>query len=211
LCFDISRFDVSSPTRYNALANYTHDNKRYSWSLNLKALLDTTDFEQLWTATTQCDLISQKQNILDRLKFKLRQADIDRALSSNSLQYLTALKEEERITGYFHLGIQLLRVLAQLRLNQTKFYWKSITHELQHEDNCSFCNLKVHEDLFHFLIECKIHRESQNRFLNPLQLNLEINRENLLRNIININDADIKKVVLYIIVALNRRKWFNDY
>jgi hypothetical protein len=75
---------------YFSLINYTSDNRRYNWSLNLKALLETTGFEHLWTSPSQIDFIINKQTMLDRLQSKLRVADFDRATKSNSLQYLAA-------------------------------------------------------------------------------------------------------------------------
>jgi hypothetical protein len=79
---------------------------RYNWSLNLKALLETTGFEHLWTSPSQIDFIINTQTMLDRLQSKLRVADFDRATKSNSLQYLADLQEEQRITSYLHLGIK---------------------------------------------------------------------------------------------------------
>jgi hypothetical protein len=141
---------------------------------------------------------------------KLKQADMDRAANSEHLNYSANLRDEQLIASHLHMGFCKTRILVQLRLNQTQCFWKDATHELQHEAKCSFCNMEEAEDLFHFLINCKVHRESQTRFLTPLQINTDINRENLLQNIVNLSYTEVSKVILYIIVSLNKRQWMND-
>jgi hypothetical protein len=129
---------------------------------------------------------------------------------SDRLHYLTTLQEDQRLSQLFTLGLQKVRILAQIRINQTNFYWKEAAHELLIESKCTFCNSDAPEDLFHFLVECKIHRESQTRFLTPLQSNLTISRTDLIHNISRLSIEEAKQVVVYTIVALNRRRWFNE-
>jgi hypothetical protein len=196
---------------FNTLRNTTDgETKRYNWSLNLKELLQKTGFEHLSTTSNSLDLIASKQEILENLKMQLRQVDVFRASSSAHLQYLASLTDGQRITRLFTLGMPKVRILAQIRLNQTQFFWKDSVHTLDAESTCTFCNLREEEDLFHLLIECRIHRESQIRFLSPLQLNTSINRLNLLQNIVNLSEDESRKVALFTVVALNRRKWFNE-
>jgi hypothetical protein len=195
---------------FKTLTSYAGQESRYNWSLHLKALLEKTGFEHLWNRAAAPDFIFNKQLMLDNLKLKLKQADMDRAANSEHLNYIANLRDEELIASHLHMGFCKTRILAQLRLNQTQFFWKDATHELQHESKCSFCNMDEAEDLFHFLINYKVHRESQTRFLTPLQINTDMNRENLLQNIVNLSYTEVSKVILYIIVSLNRRKWMND-
>lgn len=184
--------------------------RRYNWSLNLKNLLSRTGYEHLWLTNDPNDIIANKQSILHQLKTQLVQADIDRAASSDRLQYLTELQDDQRLSQFFTLGLQKVRILAQIRINQTNFYWKEAVHELFIESKCTFCNSDAPEDLFHFLVECKIHRESQVRFLTPLQLSLSISRTNLIHQISRLSIEEAKQVTLYTIVALNRRRWFTE-
>jgi hypothetical protein len=146
----------------------------YNWSLNLKNLPTRTGYEFLWITTDPGQIIANKQNILNKLQSQLVQADLDRAAMCDSLHYLTTLQGDQRLSQLFTLGLQKVRILAQIRINQTNFYWKEAAHELLIESKCTFCNSDAPEDLFHFLVECKIHRESQTRFLTPLQSNLTI-------------------------------------
>jgi hypothetical protein len=186
------------------------NDKRYNWSLNLKDLLTRTGYEYLWTTNDPADIIANKQNILNKLQTQLVQADLERAAQSDRLQYLTTLQDEQRLCKFFSLGLQNVRILAQLRINQTNFYWKEAVHELLNESKCTFCNSDAQEDIFHFLVECKIHKESQTRFFTPLQRCPSISRTNLIERVARLSIVEAKQVVLYTIVALNRRRWFNE-
>jgi hypothetical protein len=196
---------------YRALPQVAHlDASRFNWSLNLKALLNNTGYGNLWTTFCSSEITLCKQSILRNLRSHLRQADIDKATSLINYQFLSTISESQLLSTHLSLGIHKARILAQLRLNQTHFYWKGNVHELMYESRCTYCNLEAPEDLYHFLIECGIHQAYQHRFLSPLQLNTSITRENLLQTVVNLSSIDLRKVILYIIVALNRRKWLNE-
>jgi hypothetical protein len=186
------------------------DNSRYNWAVNLKTLFTKTGHEHLWNSNNPSEIINSKIPILLHLQAQLRQADLDRAAKSVNHQYLTSVPTTQLLSTSLVLGINKARILAQLRLNQTQFYWKDAAHDLQVDTKCSYCSSSSPEDLYHFLIECRIHRESQSRFLSPLQLISNITRENLLLNIASLSIVDARKIVLYTIVALNRRKWFDE-
>jgi hypothetical protein len=109
------------------------------------------------------------------------------------------------------LGLRKCRILAQLRLNQTQFYWNNTKHELRFEEKCTFCNLADDEDLFHFLVECRIHRASQQRFLNPLQQQNTITTENLLSSITTLTESQLKYLIIYCITCPSDDNYFWIY
>jgi hypothetical protein len=185
------------------------DNKRYNWTSNLKDLLNQTGYHHLWPCRRSADLLCAKQPLLEVLRTILLQKDVDKATDKKHLSYTAGLTSGCRITDLLALGIKRARVFSQMRLNPNRFYWNNLLDELQHEDKCTFCNLDSPEDLFHFFVECRIHKSSQLRFLNPLQ-KLSISRENLLAALISLSLPEAKDLSTYCITSLNRRKLFLD-
>jgi hypothetical protein len=127
-----------------------------------------------------------------------------------SHQYEAELECGLRVVDCMLLGLKRKRILAQMRMNQTQFFWINVSHELNHEEKCPHCNLSSNEDLFHFLVECRIHRSSQQRFLNPLQQNPDVTRENLLQQLLHLPLPDLKNLSTYCITSLSRRKLLID-
>jgi hypothetical protein len=146
------------------------DQKRYNWVTGIREILNRTGHNQLCTSVDPSDWISSKAGILTTLQQLLRENDIDRAANSSHHKYATHIEDGQRITDFLSLGIKKASIPAQIRLNQIQFYWNSLRQELIHDQNCRFCNLHIQEDLFHFLVECRIHRPSQLRFMNPIFL-----------------------------------------
>jgi exonuclease III len=186
------------------------DPKRYNWVTSLRDFLRSVDSEDLGHSVDPLEWFYKKENIIDKLGATLKQYDIDKALSSNSHRYAAELESGKRIVDYMSLGLRRTRILAQMRMNQTHFFWNNTSHELHYEDKCPHCNLTTNEDLFHFLVECRIHRSSQQRFLNPLQQNPEVTRDNLLQRVLHLPLPDLKNLSSYCITSLCRRKLLID-
>jgi endonuclease/exonuclease/phosphatase family metal-dependent hydrolase len=191
------------------LESASQDNKKFNWTLSLKTLLSSSGHQNIWNYLNAENLITHKASILKNLEDHLRNCDIERASESERLRYLSTLQEGKLLKDLLPLGLDKARLIAQIRLNQEYIYWKREKHDLVWDRKCPFCNLDEEEDLFHFLAKCRIHQPSHRRFLNRLQLD-NITRPCLSNAMAGFEAEDLKKIALYCMTALSRRKLFLD-
>jgi hypothetical protein len=185
------------------------DKKRYNWVTELNEELESLNYNFLCTSADHMDWIGWKPNILTSLESKLTQDDVARARDSRHHQYCADIREGHYLIDIFQIiGLSKTRIIAQVRLNVGKFYWKGESVCLSNVERCSFCNYDAIEDVYHFVMECRIHRSSQTRFCHHLQLQDGINRENFNTNVMTMPTNELKDLAIYIITALKRRKMF---
>jgi hypothetical protein len=80
------------------------------------------------------ELLLCKDDILKNLQAVIRQKDIDKATASSHRGYAAELIDRHHLTDSLALlGLRKCRILAQIRLNQTQFYWNNTKHELRFE------------------------------------------------------------------------------
>jgi len=188
-----------------AHCNDSRDSQRYNWAWNFKKILDE-QFSHLFRNLDPMELIKFKADILERVRSKLKQQDIEKAKNSTKHFYTSILEERTCIKDINNLNMLQLRLIAQLRLNLGSFRIKGYLHELELDSKCQFCNLESNEDLFHFLFECKIHQSSRNIFLKPLFTNINVDRSNCITSITKILHDDNVKIFHFINCSLKRRK-----
>jgi len=182
-----------------------NDKDKYNWTLNFKSILTRGNASHLWKCFDAGEFITAKAGILETITVELKNKDIQRASESLKYNYCVELTDLNRLISIKNCSINRIRIVAQTRMNYSKFRYKDKSHVLNIDESCCFCNINTNEDLFHFLFECTIHNTSRNIFISKFT---NANRDNFQKILLNITTEDVLKIFNYVVCSLQRRSVF---
>jgi len=188
------------------ILNYNPKEIKFNWASNFKSILDRSNHQHLWKELDPNKLYSSKTKITDTIKTLLKNEDMERSQNSLKHYYGSQLAGNNRLIDITSVPFYKLRIFAQVRLNPGIFYLRGEKHSLDHEMNCKLCNLDSHEDLFHFLYECRVHESSRSSLLSNLVCD-EISRDNHLNMISKLKPEDYTYLYDFVTTCLKRRKF----
>jgi hypothetical protein len=125
---------------FNALRlTQANDHKKYNWVTGLNDSLKKLNFHNLSESSDYLEWIYEKQITVSSLQSILLEDDLRRSKESTNHQHCAELLARQRLTSILTvIGIYKTRIIAQLRHNGGKFYWKGDTYALTIDDRCSF-------------------------------------------------------------------------
>lgn len=138
----------------------------------------------------------------------LQECDKNQANLSRKNYYSATIGENQRLVDLINMPLHKLRLIAQVRLNHDRFFFRKNIHVFNDNQKCRFCNLNVCEDLFHFLFHCRIHESSRNIFLNEFLNQVVVTRENFKSKLTNMDEETCVKLSNYLVCSLLRRNLF---
>jgi len=159
---------------YNKLVNlseYPAHEIRYNWAAQVKDILVSNGFEEVWVnAQNDSSIIFLNMDrIIEKINNDSVQNDLNRVTHSsysNIYKYLKHIPGRESYLDY-DISLNKLRVMAQSRLSGLKFL-RLISYNQRHTfypDNlCTICNLNEKEDLFHVLTRCQAYSPVREHF-----------------------------------------------
>nr|CAI5858677.1 unnamed protein product [Callosobruchus analis] len=136
----------------------------YNWVLAIKSDIIDLGHPELWNNLNFTQLKRHKPILLEKLKEKLHQEDLDIALSSSYTVFYTQLTITHDPTNHlnFKIPIYVSRILSQLRLSNNKycaFHIKGLKYIFRPTEICTVCNNFDFETVEHILIKCPLYKE----------------------------------------------------
>nr|CAI5825589.1 unnamed protein product [Callosobruchus analis] len=136
----------------------------YNWVLAIKSVIIDLGHPELWNNLNFTQLKRHKPILLEKLKEKLHQEDLDIALSSSYTVFYTQLTITHDPTNHlnFKMPIYVSRILSQLRLSNNKycaFHIKGLKYIFRPTEICTVCNNFDFETVEHILIKCPLYKE----------------------------------------------------
>jgi hypothetical protein len=181
---------------------------KYNWASTLRDVLLKGGKPELLRATSHFQVLEHKNEILNQYNQGLDELDLQRALISSKHSYCTDITEETALIKLCDIFLHKIRLIAQVRLNNNKFFFKKQQVTLNDDRICSICNFETEEDMFHFLFECKIHDSSRKLLLRTFLNDLTLSRNNFKNKILLLSRDENIKLANYVISCILRRNLF---
>lgn len=142
-------------------------NPEYNWALSVKNIFQNLGFNFIW-ASQNPDLASYYlPMMLQTCRDQCLQRDFSMMFNSTHFPHYKLLKNcptpENYITSDSDINVK--RIIFQLRLNQTKIFYKGQIFEIKYTDKCSFCNTEEFDSWKHIFNTCPIYSYYRNKFL----------------------------------------------
>ena len=192
---------------YNGLKN---------WASNVKSLLDTTGFSDIWYTQSSANLkpfpLIFKRRIIDMFI-----QNWSSCINNNqSTRIYKDIKETFCIEDYITLlPKHLYRFFAKIRLSSHILKVETGRYGSQRIDYnqriCNQCNKNEVEDEFHFILICPAYSDIRNRFIRPYYRNRP-SMYKLVQLLKSSNKTILKNLAKFLKEAQNNvRKWIIHY
>ena len=179
---------------------------KYNWALQLKNLLISNGFVEVWERQSHEFLGEHVEDIVEAMRTKYREQDTVRVQQSTFNTNYSDIKSYPEPASYLLLPSSMVkkRLIARFRIFSSKYskfsvYTSQGTHTFQSDDDaiCQLCNLKEPESSTHFLYRCQLYSPYRDRYLQQ--------NSSILPNPINATELD--NFFYYISASLKLRAW----
>lgn len=192
---------------YNKLLlmdNSTNNIQKYNWVSQIKKYFFELGYGWLWHQQDMCTINKFKNNILNDLKQRLINRDLERTINSTYSSLYKLLIRNKNFNSYVKLNVsfELIRIISQVRMasdNVCVLYVKGDRHQINSQEICSVCNYE-NENLAHIFIDCPGYASIRNKYLSKC-------RPLTAENILNIkHKSHLLDVYNFITACLKLRK-----
>lgn len=192
---------------------------KYNWASLLRSKLVDLGFHDLWEAQSS-DLLEVKMDeVLSKYETELVEEDYSRLERSSYCSLYKNLKPtpctelmKPSISQYVseQIPIDRTRVAAQIRLAgnlKVNFYLNKIGYTWNSDEQCTICNLRENEDMFHFLLKCPHYVSIRKHYLEKWLTGDQISVNTMVESP---SKSDLNNLYFYVKAALKLRAFLRN-
>ena len=160
--------------------NPSPENEKYNWPHQLKQILCSLGFGDLWSNPDASVIKSKMKEILREYDLHSKKEDLIRIQNSSYSFLYKSMPEKSNAYLFKPMGLWKKKMVSQLRIQGRE--WVSLfvngsRHTWPALQPCIHCNTNSENDLFHFLFECTIFTHIRLKYL--VRHRNGVTRENL--------------------------------
>jgi hypothetical protein len=140
----------------------------YNWVAQIKQLLSPALPLQTWHTLTAEDLTNRAAGIVDAFRLMSYNEDSNRIAYSATYLYCQSFNYQfAEPAAYLRLPIstQAMRLIAQTRIGNGKFFVNGDSFFINKEDTCTICSLHEEKTIYHILFRCVVNLGPRTAFL----------------------------------------------
>ena len=172
---------------------------RYNWVTLVRLLLEDIGFTDLWESQDPVLLEDKLSEICLAYRNRCRDLDISSLITStsNPLYFLTWSRWHTAKYLLYHLPFSFKSLVAQVRLNSRRLYFRGISLQLGC-DYCTFCDSLCEMSLDHVLLKCRVLADQRSK----CSLLSSLSFSHLLVSNSSADEVEIRSLCYYLIKVL---------
>jgi hypothetical protein len=183
------------------------DNKlKHNWVTQINSLTPFTD-PDIWINGDLDHIRNCLQGWIDSLFLTSFTSDEERVRISATYSYYEKFNPIYLTPAtYLTLPIALrnMRLIAQARLGNGKFYHQQNKIDLDFDHPCKLCGDEANDDIFHMLIDCNRLNEQRLQFARAINNEEELSKDIMMKLLNPLNKEDASALILFLTSCLDK-------